>query len=173
MQLVTGVLRVFQFLFAIVVLGVSVTLAKHQVYNSVPAATGYSAFTGGLGILAALVGFVALFASSLDGIVTWVLDGLASLAFLAGGLAYAILLRGTDCSDPTTTYNNDLLDGGCISTKQGEVCGYDSLGELNSRCTSAKADTAFMFIDFVVCIAVVACSFFASRSNSSFRGGVV
>lgn len=75
-----------QFLFAIVVLGVSVTLAKHQVYNSVPAATGYSAFTGGLGILAALVGFVALFASSLDGIVTWVLDGLASLAFLAGGL---------------------------------------------------------------------------------------
>lgn len=89
--------------------------------------------------------------------------------------AFAILLRGTACSDPNTTYNNELLSGGCVTLRDGTLdCGYDGdLGKLKSRCTSAKADTAFMFIDFVVCIAVVACSFFLSRSGRSFRGGVV
>lgn len=77
---------VIQFLFAIVVLGLSVTLAKGQRYGSVPAATGYAAFTGGAGILAALIGCAALFVDPLRGIISWAIDGLASLALLAGGI---------------------------------------------------------------------------------------
>jgi hypothetical protein len=142
------------------------------------------------------VGFVALFIDSLEGLVTWALDGLASLAFLAGGLvchnprvyihiyklnshilqAYAITLRGTDCSDPTTTWNNVLLSGGCVTMTHGQQdCFYADTdpGKLNSRCSSAKADSAFMFIDFVVCIAIIACSFFLSGNRGSYRGGIV
>ncbi|KAL1964225.1 hypothetical protein VTN77DRAFT_7183 [Rasamsonia byssochlamydoides] len=172
MQLFAAILRIFQCLFAIVVLGLSVTLAKGQVVNSVPATTGYGAFTGGLGILAALIGFGSLFVDSLNGIITWALDGLASLAFLAGGLAFAITLRGTDCSNPNTTWNNVLLSGGCITVNGQLGCAYGD-GKLNSRCSSAKADAAFMFIDFIVCITIIACSFFLSGKNRSFRGGVV
>jgi len=47
---------------------------------------GFTAFAGGLGIVAALVGLLALFWDSLNWIVTLVLDGLAALCFLAGGI---------------------------------------------------------------------------------------
>jgi hypothetical protein len=75
-----------QLLFAIVVLGLSVTLAKGQRYGSVPAATGYAAFTGGTAIVAALVGCAALYREALNGIISWTTDALASLALLAGGI---------------------------------------------------------------------------------------
>jgi hypothetical protein len=106
MQLVTAGLRVLQvlnsnhytlsllttlkFLFSAVVLGIAVSLAKEEGGKAwvvgIPPQVGYSAFTGGLGCLAALVGAAALFVSALDGLVMWVIDGLASLCFLAGGI---------------------------------------------------------------------------------------
>ncbi|EAW15040.1 MARVEL domain-containing protein [Aspergillus clavatus NRRL 1] len=172
MQIVTAVVRAFQFLFAIVVLGLSVTLAKGQRYGTAPAATGYAAFTGGLGIVAALVGCAAFFVDALNGIVTWVLDGLASLALLAGGITFAILLRGTSCSKIETTWDNVILSGGCTTIDNQKTC-MSSPSRLKSRCTSAKADAAFMFIDFVVCIAVIACSFFLSRDRGANKAGFV
>ena len=51
-----------------------------------PATTGYGSFTGGLGILAAIVGFAALSTNFLEGIISWAIDGLAGVAFLAGGI---------------------------------------------------------------------------------------
>ncbi|KAI9039775.1 MARVEL domain-containing protein [Aspergillus affinis] len=168
MQIITVVVRVFQLLFAIIVLGLSVTLAKGQSIGSAPAITGYAAFTGGLGIVASLVGGAAFFVSSLDGIISWAIDGLASLAFLAGGIAYAVLLKDANCSDPTTTWDNEILSGGCVKVDGDKTCSFGGEDKLKSRCTSAKADAAFMLIDFVVCAAVIACSIFlASRG----RGG--
>jgi hypothetical protein len=52
----------------------------------VPAETGYAAFTGALGIIAGLLGIVAFFLDSLDGVVTWLVDGVAGIALLAGGI---------------------------------------------------------------------------------------
>ncbi|RHZ61800.1 uncharacterized protein CDV56_105533 [Aspergillus thermomutatus] len=172
MQIITPVIRAFQFLFAIVVLGLSVTLAKGQRYGSVPAATGYAAFAGGAGILAALVGCAALFVNALDGIVSWTVDAVASLALLAGGIEFAVLLRGTSCSNIETTWDNVLLSGGCTTIDHQKTC-MSSPSKLKSRCTSAKADAAFMFIDFVVCVAVLACSFLLSRNRRSIKAGVV
>ncbi|RHZ58355.1 hypothetical protein CDV55_104603 [Aspergillus turcosus] len=172
MQIIIAIVRAFQFLFAIVVLGLSVTLAKGQRYGSVPAATGYAAFTGGAGILAALIGCAALFVDALRGIISWAIDGLASLALLAGGIAFAVLLRGTSCSNIETTWDNVLLSGGCTTIDHQKTC-MSSPSKLKSRCTSAKADAAFMFIDFVVCIAVLACSFFLSRNRRSTTAGLV
>ena len=67
-------------------LGLSISLARGQVVGSAPATTGYAAFTGGFGLLASLIGIASVFVSALDGLVTWVVDGLASLLFLAGGI---------------------------------------------------------------------------------------
>lgn len=66
--------------------GISANLAHGQRHGHVPSQTGYAIFTGALGIIASFVGIVALFVSSLDGIITWVLDGVTSLALLAGGI---------------------------------------------------------------------------------------
>jgi hypothetical protein len=56
----------------------------------VPSETSYGAFSGGIGVVAALIGTVALFIDSLDGIVTWVLDGVSALALLAAGVVSLI-----------------------------------------------------------------------------------
>lgn len=69
-----------------VVLGLSINLARHQVYGKVPSQTGYAAFTGALGVIATLVGIASTAVDSLRGLVTWVLDGLAGVALLAAGI---------------------------------------------------------------------------------------
>ncbi|OXV08891.1 hypothetical protein Egran_03346 [Elaphomyces granulatus] len=175
MWLITVIPRVFQFLFAIIVLGLSVSLAKGQVIGSVPATTGYGSFTGGLGILAAIVGFAALLTDFLEGIISWAIDGLACVAFLAGGIAFAVGLRGTDCSDINTTWNNAILSGGC----DANGCDYfggdiDHIEQtVKSRCTSAKADAAFMFLGFIFCMFVIAGSMFFSQNKRNRSGAVV
>ncbi|KAJ5551243.1 hypothetical protein N7535_000814 [Penicillium sp. DV-2018c] len=160
MQLVTGVIRVFQLIFTIVVLAVSVKLAKGQEIGSVPAETGYAAFTGAIGILAGIVGIAALFVDSLDGLIAMVFDGVSGLALLVGGIIFAVRLHGTNCSDYYTTFDNILLNGGCIKLKSEDFvrCAYTK-DQLKPRCTTATADTAFMFLGFVMCVAVVAASF--------------
>lgn len=124
MQLITGVLRGFQVstlsnsychrrnrltiqaIFAIVVLGISVNLARDQLIDSPPPATSYAAFCGGFGTLAALVGIVTIFASSLEGIVTWALDGLSSLTMLASGI-----VRPSPSPSPNPKIEFQIEDG--------------------------------------------------------------
>ncbi|KAL2867763.1 MARVEL domain-containing protein [Aspergillus lucknowensis] len=169
MQLITSILRGLQAIFAIIVFGISVDLARsqHTDFQPVPAATGYAAFCGGFGIVVALVGIASLFASSLEGIITWALDGLSALTMLAAGIAYTVLLRNTSCSNPLETARNSLVNGGCDDLGDDTFCWYGP-EKWKSRCTSARADSAFMFISFVTCLGVVGYSFFVARGG---RGG--
>ncbi|KAL3458731.1 marvel domain-containing protein [Aspergillus heterothallicus] len=161
MQLITAILRGFQVIFAVVVLGISVDLARgqHTSFQAVPAATGYAAFCGALGTLVAFTGVASLFVSSLDGVITWALDTLSGVTMLASGIAYAVLLRDVSCSDWTTALENALLSGGCTKFDGDDFCYYGP-SKLKSRCVSARADTAFMFISFVTCLGIVGYSFF-------------
>ena len=127
--------------------------------------------------------------SSLDGIISWAADGLAGLAFLAGGIvclhlssltsypfdkkltpnqAYAVLLKDANCSDPSTIWDNQILSGGCVKVDGDKTCSFGGEDKLKSRCTSAKADAAFKLIDCVVCAAMIGCSIFLSSRG---RGG--
>ncbi|PWY75241.1 hypothetical protein BO94DRAFT_524095 [Aspergillus sclerotioniger CBS 115572] len=151
--LIIAILRGFQFIFSIIVLGISISLAKGQRIGSVPASTGYAAFTGGLGTLASLIGIAGVFIESLQTLITWAVDGLAGVAFVAGGITYAILLRGTSCSNILTIWDNTIISGGCRKVDKEKVC-WSTPGEAKSRCTSAQADAAFMFLGFVVCVGV-------------------
>ncbi|PYI04647.1 hypothetical protein BO78DRAFT_471125 [Aspergillus sclerotiicarbonarius CBS 121057] len=164
--LIIAILRGFQFIFSIIVLGISVSLAKGQRIGSAPAATGYAAFTGGLGTLASLIGAAGIFIESLQALITWAVDGLAGLAFVAGGITYAILLRGTSCSNYASTWDNAIISGGCTKIDKEKVCGYTP-GKSKSRCTSAQADTAFMFLGFVVCVGVCGMIFLRKRKGTS------
>ncbi|KAJ6115307.1 hypothetical protein N7486_001085 [Penicillium sp. IBT 16267x] len=166
MKLGTAIARGFQLIFSIVVLGLSITIARQQYYGSVPSQTGYAAFTGALGVLVSLVGIAALFVDSLSGIIIWVLDGVAGVALLAAGIVYAVTLKGTDCSDPNngTTWDNPLISGGCTGKGNDRLChdgswGSDEWSTVKSRCKRAEADCAFMFLAFIASVAVLIASF--------------
>lgn len=91
-------------MFAAIVLGVSVTLAKQwdaydkdcQLTNKPkvcrdeggrwPASTDYSAFVGGFGLVDAFVGLVAVFITALPAVAVLVVDALAAIFYLAGGV---------------------------------------------------------------------------------------
>ncbi|KAL4905648.1 hypothetical protein BDW74DRAFT_178016 [Aspergillus multicolor] len=181
MQLIRTILRALQAISAIIVLAISIDLARGQntTLQPVPAATGYAAFCGGLRIVTAIVGIASLFVSSLQGVITLALDVLTAAAMVAGGIAYAVLLRHTTCSDVQSsrvTQTNVLLSGGCTEMFDDDdhlwcrYAGDANVGTLKSRCHSARADSAFMFIGCLACLGVVAWSFF--KRGSAGKGGV-
>lgn len=168
MQIVAAILRFVQLIFAAIVLGLSVSLAKGQAPSEfkapgVPATTGYSSFAGGFGMLIALIGFISIFVEFLQGIVMLVLDTLGSLIFLAGGIAVAVGLRGVSCGNSVDTYNNNLLNGGLSSISKLKVDGFKlawkDVDQRKSRCQMDEADSAFMFMSFIICAGLVAHTF--------------
>lgn len=85
------VLRVIQFIFAAIVLGLSIAAVRWQHFGSVPATNGYSAFTGAFGAVAGLMGLAAIWISPLGGFLMAIVDFLATVFFLAGGIVSAHL----------------------------------------------------------------------------------
>lgn len=71
--------------------------------------------------------------------------------------AYAVALKGTDCSNDTTL-NNKLLTGGCKKIDGSKVHGFGSTAELEQRCREATADSAFMLLGFIMSLVVIAFS---------------
>jgi hypothetical protein len=163
-----------QILFSTVVLGLSITLAKGQHHGAVPATTGYAGFAGAFGILAGLVGVAALFVNILNGIISWAFDALAALVLLAGGIAYAIGLKDTSCSNYPKMVLNPLLN--CGSTGKPYTDSYkiycDATDEkslaraVQGRCKEATADDVFLFLACVTSIAVLAISFLQGRNKA-------
>ncbi|KAI9685175.1 MAG: hypothetical protein M1822_004762 [Bathelium mastoideum] len=164
--------RFFQILFAIIVLGISSTMAKWQTFGSAPATTVYGAFTGGFALLIGLVGAVSIFLEVIPAIIVAGADALAAVLTLAAGIAYAVTMRGVHCSDVGTTYNNVLLDGGSIKAKGGPLFGYDSPVETIGRCRKAEADYAFMFLTFAVSAILVGLGLLTSGRRGGNKGVV-
>lgn len=82
----SAVLRVVQLIFAAIVLGLSIAAVRWQYYHSVPATNGFASFAGAFGVFAGLMGFAAIWISPLGGIVMSIIDSLATICFLAGGI---------------------------------------------------------------------------------------
>lgn len=88
-------LRGFQFLFGIVVLGLSVTLIRGHHWGSTPASLGFAAFVGGISILASLIGLAGTWVSFLEGVVGLAIDGVVALINIAGGVVSPTCLKYT------------------------------------------------------------------------------
>jgi hypothetical protein len=109
-------------------------------------------------MIVAIIGFISLFWEFLQGIIMLVLDVLAALLFLAGGIAVAVGLRGVSCSNDFDTFNNGLLNGGCTKVQGETICFHNDTSRRN-RCHMDEADSAFMFMGFIVCAGLVAHTF--------------
>lgn len=84
--LINWILRAFQFLFGVVILGLSVTLIRGHHWGSLPSSVGYGAFLGGISIVAALIGFAATWVTFLEGIVAAIIDAVVAILNIAGGI---------------------------------------------------------------------------------------
>jgi hypothetical protein len=167
---------------AAVVVGLSVTLLKGQVYGNTPTTTRYSVFTGAFGMIVAAVGLVCLFVQAIPAIVPMVLDALAGLLLVAGGIAFAVGLKGIRCDEDhaDALYGNGLLNEGCITAQDGfPYCGVregtrtDDQGrelfdKLNGRCKTAMSDEIMQFVLFAVCAILVGIGFLIMRKG---KGG--
>jgi tetrahydromethanopterin S-methyltransferase subunit E len=71
--------RALQLIFAIVVLALSIRASKWQVYGSVPATTAFA-------VLVSLVGIASIWISAIPALIMSMVDGLASVLLLAGGI---------------------------------------------------------------------------------------
>lgn len=178
LTLINGAARGVQLICAAVVLGLSISLIKGQVFDSV-AAINYAAFTGGWGMLAALIGIAAIFIEPLQGLIMAAVDGFATLFLLAGGIAIAVKLRNVSCSSNSERNQyklcgNDLTSGGTIKDKQGNPrCALDD-DDMLSRCKKNSADAAFMIITAVVTIGTLAMALMAMKRGGGIgRKGVV
>jgi len=78
--------RAGQLIFGAVVLGLSITAVKWQMYGAAPAVSGYNAFVGAFGMLAALIGTAVIWIDAVPDLIMAIVDGLASVLFLAGGI---------------------------------------------------------------------------------------
>jgi hypothetical protein len=85
-MLATLITRIFQLIFAVIVLGLSVHAAKWQEIGSVPTTTAYCAFAGAFALLVTIIGFAAMWFTAIPRIIMTGLDGLTALLLLAGGI---------------------------------------------------------------------------------------
>jgi hypothetical protein len=84
--LINWVLRALQFLFGIVILGLSVTLIRGHHWGALPSSLGYAVFVGGVTIVASLVGVAATWVTVLEGIVGLAIDAVVAVLNVAGGI---------------------------------------------------------------------------------------
>ncbi|KAK3353687.1 marvel domain-containing protein [Lasiosphaeria hispida] len=173
--------RAIQFIFSVVVLGLAVTLIKAQVYDSAPVTTKYSSFTGGFGILVAAIGVAGLFFDAIPDIVNLALDALAGLLFAAGGIAWAIGIKGISCTseyDADKMLGNGLLNLGTVSA--GGQTGYgvgaisdtaeEVFGHLKSNCQKGFADEIISFLSFGVAAGLVGLGYVRMRKGGGSSG---
>jgi surface polysaccharide O-acyltransferase-like enzyme len=85
-MIATLITRIFQMLFAIIVLALSVRAANWQQIGSVPTTTAYCAFAGAFAILISAIGFASMWLTAIPKIIMSGLDGLTALLLLAGGI---------------------------------------------------------------------------------------
>ncbi|KAK8101281.1 hypothetical protein PG999_011655 [Apiospora kogelbergensis] len=165
LSIVAMAVRGILLLAAAVVLGLSVTNAKHQVIGNPPAETSFGSFAGAFGVLVSLVGLAALFIDKIPAFLVMAADALAGIFFLAGGIAMTLALKSVgSCTNNEDKYQyfrflNKLLNGGCVDIGNGkQSCGGGGLTNdaLVGRCQRAQADYVFEYIGFIFSVAIIA-----------------
>ncbi|KAI1295938.1 hypothetical protein F5Y03DRAFT_399106 [Xylaria venustula] len=173
-------LRASLLLIAAVVLGLSVSLAQHQVIGQVPAETGFSTFVGAAGFFISAVGMALLWFDRFNESIMIVLDAIMSSFYLAASICLTLAMKNvSSCTstDPNLEYirvTNNILSGGCVTNaaNKGPVCSHaftdDGTDLTPSRCEMARASYVFQYVGFIASFAMVCVGYLMSRRG---RGG--
>jgi len=150
-------LRAFQFVFTLLLTALVGNAIDDQIGGS-PASVNFAMFVAALCWIVVLYGLIAAFVESLAiPFVLIVLDTLATLFTLIGGIVLAARLRVHSCTNFAYLASNDLTNGSNSPTK---------------TCRELQASTAFLWFLFAAFAASMVVSFLGSRGSfSSGRGG--
>ncbi len=169
-----------QILFAITILGLYITLAKGQIYDSIPVTTRYNSFTGGFGIIVGALGLAGLFIDAISDLIIIAVDAVAGILLLAGGIAWAVGIKGISCGDPAS-YPSMLENGLLNQGKMGEYYGVFQLdgvdtGEaafykLKATCEKGFAAEIIQFLSFGILISLVGVGYIRMRSGGKSGAG--
>ncbi|KAK3319219.1 marvel domain-containing protein [Apodospora peruviana] len=173
-------LRALQLLFSVVILGLAVTLIKGQVIDDAPVTTKYASFTGGFGIIVCALGVASLWVSAIPDLVVLGIDALAGIFFAAGGIAWAIGLRGIQCTNEEQfdkLLDNGLLNQGSVTVNGGTAYGVykdDTSGEaawkkLSSNCQKGLADEVFQFLTFGLAVGLLALGYVRMKNGGGTK----
>ena len=72
-------------LFAIIILGLTVTLMREHHIGSLPKTLGFAAFVAAVSVIGAIVGFASIWVSSLQGVIGLVIDAVVVIVNSIGG----------------------------------------------------------------------------------------
>lgn len=133
-------------------------------------------------MIAGAIGLVAVFFDRVPSLVPMVTDGLGALFFLAGGIAWAVGMKGQTCSlsDADKLFENPLLNQGCYPIDGGTYCyvlGADgspdaAWDKLQGVCRKAFANETFLFVGFASFLVLIALSFLQSKRKGPKSGFV-
>jgi hypothetical protein len=177
-----------------VITALSAIMVKNQVYGGAPTTLRYSVFTGAIAMIIAAIGLICLFIHKIPPFIPMVIDAVGALLLVAGGIAWAVGLKGIKCHPAyfTAMYGKPLLNEGCFSDRSGNtICGVDfrtsdetdpnthtqkMFDIMNGRCKTGMADEIIQFVAFAVCVILVVLGYFIMRKGglgSSSRGRFV
>ncbi|KAJ4414255.1 hypothetical protein N0V82_008037 [Gnomoniopsis sp. IMI 355080] len=160
---------------------------KAQQYGDAPTTTRFSVFVGAFGMIVGALGLVAVFIDRIPSLVPMIADGLGALFFLAGGIAWAVAMKGQSCSATSVKqlYGNALLNQGCppnqqTSSTEGPYCyvagtqkedGWplSSLwpNPLKGICEKAFANETFQFVGFASFVILIGLGYLQARRKGS------
>ncbi|KAH8821650.1 marvel domain-containing protein [Xylogone sp. PMI_703] len=168
-MIVTLGLRVLQVIFATIVLALSIVLIKGYGPGHAPSLLDYGAFCGGAALLIALIGVVVAFMDSLQGIIQGALDILAAFFLMAGGIAFAAIIKVGNCNDdsPFGYLDKKIFfpsDSKIYPGHSDKDRAREALADIKSRCRECQADTAFLWFAFA-CFAATAVISVMGRSR--------
>ncbi|KAF2032181.1 hypothetical protein EK21DRAFT_110129 [Setomelanomma holmii] len=193
--IISSALRALQILFAVVVLGLSVTLVKdhnnHGGYgdagwSSVPTILPLAAGIGAISLAAAILSLAIAWTNFLREYIEMLVDVVVIVVNIVGGTIIAIKLKGASCSDSsdenrlgrTGKYpyggglaSIDLLNGGCYKSDDDSGClnaAAEFQYKLNQRCMQSQADSVFMFLTVVVLFGTLALTFLRLKSDRHY-----
>ncbi|KAI0480750.1 hypothetical protein GGR56DRAFT_627438 [Xylariaceae sp. FL0804] len=188
LKIASMALRGFLLLFGAVVLALSVTLAKQQAVGSPPTETSFSSFCGAFGILATLIGILAIFVEKVPAFGVMAVDGLASVFYLAGAIALTVALHPVgSCTSHSLLQrslrlDNKLLNGGCKHEKglTGLYCPNAGSGTSDSngdnytsgRCQRVQVDYVFEYLGFLFGVGIILTTFLLRRRGGGSRAYV-
>ncbi|KAK9781769.1 putative MARVEL domain-containing protein [Seiridium cardinale] len=175
--------RVFTLLVSIVVLGLSVSLAKQQYVGSPPSETSFGGFAGAFGIIVSVIGLVSIWVDKISPLIVMGADALASIFFLAGGIAMTIAMKSvSSCTDKSAKvaserFNNKIINGGCVVDDGVTYCyggdQEDAFPLTIGRCQRAQADYVMEFIAFIFGLGLIVLGWLAhKRGGTSTRSYV-
>lgn len=138
-------------------------------------------------MIAGSLGLIAVFIDRIPSLVPIVADGLGALFFLAGGIAWAVAMKGQTCTEASLKqlYGNALLNQGCppnqkVSSNEGPYCyvAGDQKADgwpltdlwpnpLKGLCQKAFANETFQFVGFASFVVLIGLGFLQAKRKGS------